>query len=232
MNVAYKEVRDLSRILIIEDELPIRELIRLNLELAGYDVIEAKDGLDGLNAIRNESPDLVLLDIMLPKLDGYALLADLQKSAIPVICLTAKDSIRDKVKGLELGADDYMTKPFEGIELLARVKAVLRRSQSEEDAGVSREVLTYKNIVIDSDKHRVLSDGEEMALTLKEFELLEYLVTHKGQVLSREQLLSNIWGYDYEGNTRTVDMHVQRLRTKLHLEDIKTIYKVGYRLEE
>lgn len=221
----------MARITVVEDETAIRELIRLNLELAGYEVQEAKDGLEGLNLIRNGSTDLVLLDIMMPKMDGYTLLEELKKNNIAVICLTAKDSVRDKVKGLELGADDYMTKPFDSMELLARVKAVLRRTGVDTASDVAKAV-SYRDIVLEPDQHRVSKNGQEVPLTLKEFELLAYLIDHKGNVLTREQLLSQIWGYDYEGNTRTVDMHVQRLRTKLALDTIKTVYKVGYRLEE
>lgn len=221
----------MARITVVEDETAIRELIRLNLELAGYEVQEAKDGLEALNLIRNERPDLVLLDIMMPKMDGYTLLEELKKDQLAVICLTAKDSVQDKVKGLEMGADDYITKPFDSMELLARVKAVLRRTGTEEDQPVPKSV-RYRDIVLDPEQHRVSKNGEEVPLTLKEFELLAYLIEHKGNVLTREQLLSQIWGYDYEGNTRTVDMHVQRLRTKLDLDTIKTVYKVGYRLEE
>lgn len=221
----------MARITVVEDETAIRELIRLNLELAGYEVQEAKDGLEGLNLIRNGSTDLVLLDIMMPKMDGYTLLEELKKNNIAVICLTAKDSVRDKVKGLELGADDYMTKPFDSMELLARVKAVLRRTGVDKATDVAKAV-SYRDIVLEPDQHRVSKNGQEVPLTLKEFELLAYLIDHKGNVLTREQLLSQIWGYDYEGNTRTVDMHVQRLRTKLALDTIKTVYKVGYRLEE
>ena len=221
----------MARITVVEDETAIRELIRLNLELAGYEVQEAKDGLEGLNLIRNGSTDLVLLDMMMPKMDGYTLLEELKKNNIAVICLTAKDSVRDKVKGLELGADDYMTKPFDSMELLARVKAVLRRTGVDKASDVAKAV-SYRDIVLEPDQHRVSKNGQEVPLTLKEFELLAYLIDHKGNVLTREQLLSQIWGYDYEGNTRTVDMHVQRLRTKLALDTIKTVYKVGYRLEE
>ncbi|MBS5594490.1 MAG: response regulator transcription factor [Clostridiales bacterium] len=221
----------MARITVVEDETAIRELIRLNLELAGYEVQEAKDGLEGLNLIRNGSTDLVLLDIMMPKMDGYTLLEELKKNNIAVICLTAKDSVRDKVKGLELGADDYMTKPFDSMELLARVKAVLRRTGVDKASDMAKAV-SYRDIVLEPDQHRVSKNGQEVPLTLKEFELLAYLIDHKGNVLTREQLLSQIWGYDYEGNTRTVDMHVQRLRTKLALDTIKTVYKVGYRLEE
>lgn len=223
----------MPEILVIEDETAIRELVRLNCELAGYRVREAADGLEGLNEVRRAAPDLVLLDIMLPKMDGYALLEAIRKEQVPVIFLTAKDSINDKVKGLELGADDYITKPFESLELLARIKAVLRRAGGQEVPEVAeKNTVVYRNIVMELDQHRIFLDGDEVALTLKEFELLLYLIEHKGSVVTREQLLSAIWGYDYEGNTRTVDMHVQRLRTKLSLETIKTVYKVGYRLEE
>lgn len=221
------------RILVVEDEEAIRELIKLNLNLSGYDVVEAKDGLEGLNLIKSENFDLVLLDIMLPKLDGFEVLNHLKENDTPVICLSAKNGIQDRVKGLELGADDYLTKPFESLELLARIKAVLRRTKAEpSEQAHAKEVVCYRNIRLEPNQHRVYVDGQEVALTLKEYELLSFFIEHKGMVLTREQLLSQIWGYDYEGNTRTVDMHVQKLRTKLGCESIQTVYKVGYRLED
>jgi DNA-binding response OmpR family regulator len=216
----------LDRILIIEDEEPIRELIKLNLQLAGYETIEAEDGEEGLKHIKNEDVNLIVLDIMLPKLDGYKLLPYITERDIPVILLTAKDSLKDKVMGLNLGADDYMTKPFEGMELMARVKALLRRTV--------REVKSrgFDDIEICFDKRKVFKAGEEIELTLKEFELLNIFVGNKGIALSRERLLELVWDYEYEGNTRTVDMHVQRLRTKLGTDKIATVYKLGYRLED
>lgn len=217
-------------ILVIEDEESIRELIKLNLQLAGYQVIEAADGLEGLNLLQQKRPNLVLLDIMLPKMDGYELLPRIIEKKIPVIILTAMDGLKDKIKGFQMGTDDYITKPFEAMELLARVKAVLRRSEQQEVQPAA--ILVYGGIELHGDEHKVYLHGQEIELTLKEFELLQLLVEQKGKVLSREKLLEVIWGYEYEGNTRTVDIHIQRLRTKLNLEQITTVYKVGYRLEE
>lgn len=222
------------RILVIEDEDSIRELVKLNLELADFEVIEAADGLEGLNKVMQEKPDLVLLDLMLPKMDGYELLPKITERQIPVIILTAMNGLKDKIKGFNLGTDDYITKPFESMELLARIRAVLRRSQQsvQQQEEQKSQTLQYDDIVLHLDQHRVFHHGEEIELTLKEFELLRLLVENKGKVLSREKLLEQVWDYGYEGNTRTVDMHIQRLRTKLQTDKISTVYKVGYRLED
>ena len=222
------------RILVIEDEDSIRELVKLNLELADFEVIEAADGLEGLNKVIQEKPDLVLLDLMLPKMDGYEVLPKITERQIPVIILTAMNGLKDKIKGFNLGTDDYITKPFESMELLARIRAVLRRSQQtvQQQEEQAAQTLQYDDIVLHLDQHRVFHHGEEIELTLKEFELLRLLVEHKGKVLSREKLLEQVWDYGYEGNTRTVDMHIQRLRTKLQTDKISTVYKVGYRLED
>ncbi|SNS56153.1 DNA-binding response regulator, OmpR family, contains REC and winged-helix (wHTH) domain [Anaerovirgula multivorans] len=216
----------MSVILIIEDEEPIRELIKLNLSMVGYKTLEACDGEEGLHYINNEEIDLVLLDIMLPKQDGYELLPQILKRNIPTIILTAKDRLKDKVKGLDMGADDYMTKPFEAVELLARIKSVLRR------AGKEKTKIVIDDIEICLEQWKVLKDGEEVDLTYKEFDLLRLLVENKGNVMSRNKLLELVWGYEFEGNTRTVDMHIQRLRNKLGIDNIKTVYKVGYRMED
>ena len=223
-----------QRILVIEDEDSIRELVKLNLQLADFDVIEAADGLEGLNKVIQEKPDLVLLDLMLPKLDGYELLPKITERKIPVIVLTAMNGLKDKIKGFNLGTDDYITKPFESMELLARIRAVLRRSQQAGEPPEKKEqkLLCYGSTELHLEEHKVIHNGEEIELTLKEFELLRLLVENKGKVLSREKLLEEVWDYGYEGNTRTVDMHIQRLRTKLHTDKITTVYKVGYRLEE
>ena len=222
-----------ATILVIEDEEPIRELIKLNLLMAGYRVLEAEDGLAGLNILRQQVPNLILLDIMLPKIDGYELLPKITEMNIPVIVLTAMNGLKDKMKGFQLGADDYITKPFEAMELLARVKAVLRRTESSQQARTAvNKSLVYDKIELHLAEHKVYLAGQEVELTLKEFELLQLLIEQKGKVLSRENLLTSVWGYEYAGNTRTVDIHIQRLRTKLNLEQIKTVYKVGYRLEE
>jgi two-component system, OmpR family, alkaline phosphatase synthesis response regulator PhoP len=215
----------MERILIIEDEEPIRELLKLNLQMVGYKTIEAEDGEEGLKLIKEGQLDLIVLDIMLPKIDGYKLLPYILERNIPVILLTAKSSLKDKVMGLNLGADDYMTKPFEGMELIARVKALLRRAVKEE------KVKGFENIELCLEQRKVFKAGEEVELTPKEFELLNILVDNKGIALSREKLLELVWDYDYEGNTRTVDMHIQRLRMKLKTDKIATVYKMGYRLE-
>lgn len=222
------------RILVIEDEESIRELVKLNLQLADFEVLEAADGLEGFNKVVQEKPDLVLLDLMLPKMDGYELLPKITERQIPVIVLTAMNGLKDKMKGFHLGTDDYITKPFESMELLARIRAVLRRSQqaAQQQKKAEPETLRYGDIELHLDQHRVFHRGQEIELTLKEFELLRLLVEHKGKVLSREKLLEQVWDYGYEGNTRTVDMHIQRLRTKLQTDQISTVYKVGYRLED
>ncbi|AKL94840.1 transcriptional regulatory protein WalR [Clostridium aceticum] len=216
----------MSVILVIEDEEPIRELIKLNLSMVGYEILEACDGEEGLKCINNEKVDLVLLDIMLPKQDGYELLPILLKKNIPTIMLTAKDRLKDKVKGLDMGADDYVTKPFEAVELLARIKSVLRRT------GKEKTEIVMDDIEICLEQWKVLKGGQEVDLTYKEFDLLRLLIENKGNVMSRERLLELVWGYEFEGNTRTVDMHIQRLRNKLGTDKIKTIYKVGYRMED
>lgn len=221
----------MERILVIEDEEPIRELVKINLMLAGYEVLEAKDGIEGLNLLKQQEVNLVLLDIMLPKMDGFELLPHITTLGIPVIFLTAMDNLTDKIKGFNLGADDYITKPFESIELLARVKALLRRSEAKSKPSLEK-TLVFHEITLLLDQHKVLKDGQEIELTFKEFELLRLLVENKNIALSRERLLELVWDYEYEGNTRTVDIHIQRLRNKLDTDRIKTVYKVGYRLED
>ena len=216
----------MKRILIVDDEDKIRELIRVNLEIVGYECSEAEDGLKAVDMIDTFKPNLVLLDIMLPGKDGFELVDEFVKRNIPVIFLTAKDSTVDKIKGLKLGADDYITKPFDPLELLARVEVVLRRNNS------NNETFKYKNLEIDFNERTVKMDGKEVELTTKEFDLLEVLIRNKNLALSREKLLEMVWGYEFFGDTRTIDMHVQKLRKKLDLEeDIVTVYKYGYRFE-
>ena len=216
----------MTKILIVDDEEKIRELIRMNLELAGYCCDEAEDGEAALLKMKDFNPDLALLDIMLPFKNGYEIADDFIKNNIPVIFLSAKDSTTDKVKGLKLGADDYITKPFEALELLARIEMVLRR------AGKNTETFEYKGVCVNTDTRTVTLNGKPIVLTAQEFSLLEVLIKNKNLALSREKLLENAWGYDYEGDTRTVDMHIQRLRKKLNWESaIVTVYKYGYRLE-
>lgn len=215
----------MANILIVEDEPAINELIKRNLQLVGHECASALDGWQALDLLeRTNKLDLVLLDIMLPGLDGFTVFERIQD--IPVIFLTARNSLNDRVKGLNMGAYDYIIKPFEMLELLARVDSVLRRTKAEN--------ATYEldNLKIDFSSRQIFVDGKNMECTPKEFELMEVLVKNRNIALSREKLLELAWGYDFEGDTRTVDVHIQKLRKKLNLEDrIKTVYKLGYRLE-
>lgn len=219
--------RQMKKVLVVEDQIAIRELIAINLEMAGYEAIEASDGEMAVNYIENTYFDIILLDIMLPKLDGFSIISKIRGKGIPVIFVTAKDDVLDRVKGLKLGADDYITKPFESIELLARIEAVLRR------CGKMEEVIKLRHLDIFPEQRLIKSKGEIIDITLKEYELLMLFIKNKNIALSREQILERVWGYDYFGETRTVDIHVLRIREKLNLKDcIKTVYKVGYRLED
>ncbi|GGH30890.1 response regulator transcription factor [Paenibacillus segetis] len=216
-----------KKILIVEDDIHISKIIKMNLNLVNYVTTEVYDGLAALEAVKQEKFDLILLDVMIPLLDGFALMEKIQPYRIPVIFLTAKNSVYDKVGGLNLGADDYMVKPFEGIELLARIETVLRRYGKEE------HMIKFRNIQIDLDKREVTQQGEPVELTPKEYELIVVLLKNKNIALSREQFIDKVWGGDYYGETRTVDMHIKSVRKKLQLQDhIKTIYKIGYRLED
>ncbi len=214
------------KILIVEDEKPINDLIEMNLTEAGYECTCAYDGMTAANILEKERFDLVLLDIMLPEVDGYELLEYIKPMEIPVIFLTAKGSVADRVKGLRLGADDYLVKPFEIVELLARVETILRR------AGKTQTELVVDDVVIDTRSRSVRRGSREIPLTMKEYELLLLFVRNRNIALFRETLYERVWESEYMGDSRTVDLHVQRLRKKLHWEDkIKAIYKVGYRLE-
>ena len=216
----------LIRILIVEDEKPISNLIAVNLRKAGYACDCVFDGMAAADALDKNVYDLILLDVMLPKVDGYELMNYIAPLEIPVIFLTAKASVTDRVKGLKLGADDYLTKPFEIIELLARVETVLRRYHKTEN------VLTVDDLVIDTASRTVKRNGEQINLTKKEFELLLLFVRNKNIALYRETIYERIWGGEYMGDSRTVDLHVQRMRKKIGWEHkIVTVYKVGYRLE-
>lgn len=214
----------MAEILIVEDELSINELIRKNLSLTGHHCTQAFDGKTAAALLDNGNFDLLVLDIMLPGMDGYQVFE--RASGTPVIFLTAKSELSDKLKGLAMGADDYMTKPFQMLELAARVEAVLRRTKKAEAEFVMGD------LKIDFDGHQVFLKGTTVECTPKEYELLEVLVRNRNIALSREKLLDMVWGYDFDGGTRTVDVHIQRLRQKLHLEkEIRTVYKMGYRLE-
>ena len=225
----------MPQILIVEDDRDIAELIRHYLEKAGHAVHCLSSGAAVLPRVRSEPPDLVVLDRMLPELDGLmvcqAMRADPKTAAIPIIMVTARGEEADRITGLELGADDYVTKPFSPKELAARVSALLRRTQRPASTS---PVLRYGPITIDADRHAVTVGGEEVRLTAKEFLLLQYLLQHRGRVLSRDLLLTDVWGYQYTGGTRTVDVHVRRLREKLPLmaEALITVKQFGYKLTE
>jgi len=213
-----------AEILIVEDEFSINELIRRNLNLTGHRCTQAFDGLAAADLLENGKFDLLVLDIMLPGLDGYQVFE--RAAGTPTIFLTAKSELTDKLKGLAMGADDYLTKPFQMLELAARVEAVLRRTKKVETEFRMGE------LKCDFDRHQVFLDERAVECTPKEYELLEVLIRNRNIALSREKLLDLVWGYDFDGGTRTVDVHIQRLRRKLHLENhIKTVYKLGYRLE-
>ncbi|MEW6228080.1 MAG: response regulator transcription factor [Bacillota bacterium] len=229
------------KILVVDDEAPIVELIRFNLQKEGFSVLVAYDGEEGLRKARAEAPDLVILDLMLPGIDGIEVCQVLRREAtVPIIMLTAKTDEFDKVLGLSVGADDYVTKPFSPRELVARVKAVLRRrsidlgqTASERDKGR----VSVGDLVIDAGRFEAEVRGQRVELTPKEFELLRVLVANKGRVLTRDFLLEKVWGYEYGGDTRTVDVHVRRLRQKIEEHDshpvyIQTVHGVGYRFRE
>jgi two-component system alkaline phosphatase synthesis response regulator PhoP len=224
-----------AQVLVVEDHQDIADLIRHFLEKAGHAVTSLASGSEGLRHARSTRPDVVILDLMLPGLDGLhvcqALRADPSLSAVPILMLTAKGEEADRVRGLESGADDYVTKPFSPKELVARVAALLRRADRSKSVET---VLRYGTVTMDVDRHRVLVGDDEVRLTAKEFLLLRYLIEHRGRVLSRDLLLTDVWGYQYTGGTRTVDVHVRRLREKLPVVGaaITTVKQFGYRLED
>lgn len=219
-------------IYIVEDDADIREMESYALKNSGYNVKSFPDSTDLYEACKTVKPAAILLDIMLPKEDGLSILKRLRKEEhtkrVPVIMITAKATEIDKVKGLDLGADDYITKPFGVMELVSRVKAVLRRCGTD----ANPEVIEYEGIVIDDFKHSVKVNGEDCILTFKEYELLKYFLNNKGIALSREKLIEKVWGYDFEGESRTVDMHIKTLRQKLGDAGnlIKTVRNVGYKI--
>lgn len=217
----------MNRILIVEDEIAISDLIKIELETKGYKCEVANDGEIASNYIENKNYDLILLDIMIPKIDGYELLEYVKQIAeIPIIFITAKNQIEDKIKGLNLGADDYITKPFEIRELIARIEAVLRRYNK------GNEIQRIDDVEINIISRIVKKNGKEVSLTPKEFDLLILLVQNKNFALYRETIFEKVWGEELEFETRTLDLHIQRLRKKLGLKDrIKTVYKIGYMLE-
>lgn len=214
----------------IEDDSSIRELMLYTLRISGFDARGFEDAASALEAISANTPDLILLDIMLPGMDGMELLRQLRRTTqVPVILSTAKGTEYDKVTGLDAGADDYLVKPFSMIEMVSRVRAVLRRSAPRSDG-----LLTHSGLTMNTAEHTVTADGSPVALTLKEYDLLRLFLAHPGQVFTREQLLEQVWGTDYFGETRTVDVHIGTLRTKLGAcgSAIATVRGVGYRLEK
>ena len=223
-------------VLIVEDDQNIADLLRLYLEKEGYVAAIASDGGAGVEMFRKLQPDLVLLDVMLPVLDGWGVLRSIrQDSKTPVIMLTAKGELTDKVSGLKMGADDYITKPFEMKEVLARIEAVLRRGGCQEEGQKPTKRLVFDKLVIDLDAFELLVDGRKVDTPPKEMELLYYLASSPNRVYTRNQLLDEVWGFDYFGDSRTVDVHIKRLREKLEgVSDswsLKTVWGVGYKFE-
>lgn len=214
-----------QKILIVEDEKNIVDIIKFNLGKEGFSTLEAYDGAEGLELALNEDPDLVLLDLMLPEMDGFTVCRKLRESSsVPIIMLTAKEEEVDKVLGLELGADDYITKPFSQRELMARIKANLRRTLMNDTTDGTNNIIKCGNIVIDVDRYEIKRDDQIIELTLREFELVKFLAANKGQIFSRENLLEKVWGYEYYGDVRTVDVTVRRVREKLEPEPGNAIY--------
>lgn len=226
-----------KKILIVDDEEHILELIKFNLEKNGFEVLSSDNGEDCISILESNSVDLLVLDLMLPGMDGIDVCKEIRKidklNNLPIIMLTAKGEETDRILGLELGADDYITKPFSVRELVARIKAVLRRTDTK---GIDKQkILKLKGITLDTEKHEVTVDGNLVDLTLKEFELLKILIENRGKVLSRNTLLDDIWGFDYFGETRTVDVHIRHLRKKIGDDEtgeyIETIRGVGYKMK-
>lgn len=226
----------MTKILIVEDEESVLDPLELLLSKEGFSIVTARDGKEALEKFAQTSPDLILLDLMLPEISGTEVCRQIRiKSSVPIIMLTAKDTEVDKVVGLELGADDYIVKPYSKAELVARIKAVLRRQNSEtqvDDLGV----ISAGPVNIDIDRHLVTINGASISMPLKEFELLEFLVRNSGRVLTRAQLIDRVWGSDYFGDTKTLDVHVKRLRAKIESDPanpvyIQTIRGLGYKFE-
>ena len=221
-----------KKILIVEDEANIRELLRLYLEREGYTVLEAENGVEGIKKWKSDKPDMLLLDVMMPVMDGWAVCREIRaESDVPIIMLTAKGETTDRVSGLEMGADDYIVKPLEMPEVIARVRAVFRR-MAPDDAP---EKLSFDNLVIDKQAYDLVIKGKRVDAPPKEIELLYFLASSPNRVFTRAQLLDDVWGFDYFGDTRTVDVHVKRLREKLEgvsdKWELKTVWGVGYKFE-
>ena len=227
----------MTKILVVEDEESVLDPLELLLTKEGYSIVTARDGKEALEKFDQSAPDLILLDLMLPEISGTQVCRQIRsKSSVPIIMLTAKDTEVDKVVGLELGADDYIVKPYSKAELVARIKAVLRR-QNNESVSSDLGLITAGPVSIDIDRHLVTINGSTISLPLKEFELLEFLARNKGRVLTRTQLIDRVWGSDYFGDTKTLDVHVKRLRAKIEKDPanpvyIQTIRGLGYKFED
>ena len=227
-----------GQVLIVDDEAGIARLVSMYLEREGFSTITAKTGAEALDMVVSRQPSLVVLDIMLPDIDGREVCREIRRSSdVPIIMLTAREGDEDKIVGLELGADDYVTKPFVPRELVARVKAILRRANAVPSSETSQALIDFGALSIDMDKREVRLDGEVISLRAKEYELLVELARRPGVVFSRERLLQDVWGYDFFGDSGTIDVHVRRLRAKLNDDSqnprfIETVWGVGYRLKE
>ena len=216
-----------KKILIVDDEKPIVEILKFNLEKEGYTTIEAYDGEEAIEKTMNEKPDLIILDVMLPKIDGFTVCKKLRQTiTTPILMLTAKEDVVDKIIGLELGADDYVTKPFSVREMMARVKANLRKFEVPvtENENLDNKCIHIKDLVIDPERYMVKVGDQNFNLTIKEFELIKFLAMHRGQVFTREQILENVWGYDYYGDLRTVDVTIRRIREKVEKDSARPEY--------
>jgi len=227
----------MTRILIVEDEASFSEALAFLLTKEGFETAIAEDGRQAINIFNADGADLILLDLMIPEVSGVEVCRTIRtQSQVPIIMLTAKDAEIDKVVGLELGADDYVTKPYSSRELIARIKAVIRRGQSEDGSNQDQDLLEVGPIRLNIGKHQVFVGGNPVALPLKEFELLEFLMRNAGRVLTRSQLIDRVWGGDYYGDTKTLDVHIKRLRAKVEADPanpvlIQTIRGLGYKLE-
>ncbi|NBC27376.1 MAG: response regulator [Bacteroidetes bacterium] len=226
-------------ILVVEDNQDLVNLLEINLEDEGYDVHIAMDGVKAVETFKATDPSLILLDVMLPKMDGFDVCKEIRSvdKQVPILMLTAKSEEVDKVLGLEIGADDYMTKPFSVRELLARVKAILRRAHHSSEESDKKSILKYKDLKVDPNKRRVQLHGEPVELTSKEYDLLLLFFSNPGKAYSREELLNDVWGYSYEGYSHTVNSHINRLRSKIEDDPsepdyIKTVWGVGYRFAD
>lgn len=223
-----------KKILIVEDEANIRELLRLYLEREGYTVLEAENGVEGIKKWKSDKPDMLLLDVMMPVMDGWEVCREIRaESDVPIIMLTAKGEDMDKILGLEYGADDYMTKPFNILEVKARIKSIFRRSQPQGELQEEKRIIRVHDLEVNCQSRTVVLGGQPVRLTAKEFDLLQLLITHRGKVYSREALLETVWKYDYMGDMRTVDVHIRRLREKIERDNagpefILTKWGVGY----